>query len=341
MEDILTLQKKIIPEMTEILEKRYNILRNIYYNEPIGRRTLAGNLGIGERIIRTEVNILKKQGLLEIKSVGMNVTEDGKIIIDQLKGFIHKLKGLTNLEESLQQKLKIKKIIIVPGDFDKDNFIKKDVGKTAAEFIKNTIKDNNIIGITGGSTMASVADAMLYNTKLKDILVLPARGGIGRNVEMQANNIAARLAKRLDGSYKLLHVPDNINKEALNTLLQVEEIRELVDMLKKMNALIFGIGRADTMAKRRKLSEELLTDLLNKGAVAEAFGYYFDLNGEIVRESSTVGITLDDFKKIKTVIGVACGSEKAKAIKAISSLKKDIVLITDEGAAKEILNMVK
>ena len=53
LEDILKLQQKIVPELVELLEKRYNILRTIYYNQPIGRRILANNLGIGERIVRT------------------------------------------------------------------------------------------------------------------------------------------------------------------------------------------------------------------------------------------------------------------------------------------------
>ncbi|MDZ5001429.1 sugar-binding transcriptional regulator, partial [Clostridium perfringens] len=52
MQEILSLQKKIVPELVEVLEKRYNILRTIYYNQPIGRRVLANQLDLGERIVR-------------------------------------------------------------------------------------------------------------------------------------------------------------------------------------------------------------------------------------------------------------------------------------------------
>jgi central glycolytic genes regulator len=340
MKDLLELQKKIIPEMTEILEKRYNILRNIYYNQPIGRRALANSLNVGERVIRTEVNILKQHGLLEIESMGMNVTEEGKQIIDDLKEYIHRLKGLNSLEQALEKELNISNVFIVPGNSDMDSLIIKDIGKITSTFIKKIIKDGNIIGITGGTTMAQVADEMDQEKGNRDILVLPARGGLGKNVETQANNIAAKLAQKLGGNYKLLHVPDNIEKDALATLLSIPEIKEVVDIIKNINILVFGIGRADVMAERRHLTNEKINDLKNNGAVAEAFGYYFNTKGEIVCETSTVGLSLFDFKNIETVIGVASGEEKAEAIISISTLHKNMVLITDEGAAKKILELV-
>ncbi|WP_051531297.1 sugar-binding transcriptional regulator [Clostridiisalibacter paucivorans] len=337
IDDILKLQQKVIPEMLEILEKRYNILRQVNYHQPVGRRTLSDIMGIGERIIRNEVNILKEQELLEIKTVGMNITEDGKKIIEQLNEFIHKMRGLTGIEKRLQEKLGVKKVIIVPGDSDNEEYVLKDAGKTTANYMKHLIQDKSIIGITGGTTMAKVAQEMPSAKKDKGILVLPARGGIGKNVEIQANNIAAQLAQRLKGNYKLLHVPDNISKEALKTLMKIEEIKELITSIKNMDILIFGMGRADEMAKRRKLPADVISELMNNGAVAEAFGYYFDKKGNIVRTSKTVGISLDDFKNIHTVVGVACGGKKAEAIMAISSLNSNMILVTDEGAAMSIL----
>lgn len=340
MKDIVELQKKIVPEMIEILEKRYNILRNVYYNQPIGRRTLANNLHMGERIVRTEVNILKKHGLLDIKSNGMNVTEEGVSIIEQLKEFIHNLKGLSNLERKLEEKLRIKKVYVVPGNCDEDQLILRDIGKTAANLIRDMANDNNIIGITGGRTMAQVAEEMNSEKGNRNILVLPARGGLGKDVETQANSVAAKLAKKLGGTYKLLHIPDNIGEEALKTLMNIPEIKELVDIIKNVNILVFGIGRADDMANRRQLSQELIEMLMKKGAVAEAFGHYFNTKGETVWESNTVGLSLVDYGRLEHVIGVAGGERKAEAIMSICALRKNIILVTDEGAANKILNII-
>lgn len=85
MQEILKLQKKIIPELVELLEKRYNILSTIYYNQPIGRRILANKLNLGERVVRTEINFFKEQGLIEIHTPGMTVTKDGEKLLMNLK----------------------------------------------------------------------------------------------------------------------------------------------------------------------------------------------------------------------------------------------------------------
>ena len=50
-----------------------------------------------------------------------------------------------------------------------------------------------------------------------------------------------------------------------------------------------------------------------------------------------MGIGLNDFKKIPYVIAVAGGAEKAKAIKATSKIRRDLILVTDESAAKAII----
>ena len=105
MQEILRLQKKIVPELVEVLEKRYNVLRTIYYNQPIGRRILANQLNLGERIVRTEINFLKSQGLIEINTPGMTVTSSGEEIVNNLKDFIHEIKGLSDIENQIKSLL--------------------------------------------------------------------------------------------------------------------------------------------------------------------------------------------------------------------------------------------
>lgn len=339
--DLIELEKKIVPEIFDLIEKRYNILRSIYYNQPIGRRSLANELNIGERTIRTEVNILKEQGLLNIESMGMYVTEEGKRIIDDLKDVMHKLKGISDLERMLEDILKVEKVIIVPGDSDKNGLVLKDMGKTSSIYLRRLIEKDFIIGVTGGTTMAHVAEEMASGKVADNILVTPARGGLGKDVETQSNSIAAKLAKKLDGSYRLLHIPDNIDKATLDAVLKLSDVREVIELIEKMNILVFGIGRADTMAERRQLPKEKIKELVAKGSVAEAFGHYFDLEGKEVWESLTVGLSLKDFQKIDKVIGVAGGEDKAEAIISVSCLRKNMTIITDEGAAKKIIKIAK
>lgn len=341
MQDILELQKLIVPELVELLEKRYVILRAIYYNQPVGRRVLANILNLGERIVRTEINFLKLQGLIDISTPGMSVTHQGQVLLEKLKSFIHELKGLSDVEEVLKNLLGVKKVIIVPGNASLDKTILKELGKAAASYAKSIIKNGDVVALTGGSTIKEVVDNFPKVQGLSDILVVPARGGMGKKVETQANTLAARLAEKLNGNYKLLHVPENLNRQVLESLVKESEIRDVIETIHRANVLIYGVGRADNMARKRGLTEEQQKTLLDLGAVGEAFGCYFNKDSEVISVSPTLGININDVSKISTHIAVAGGEDKVEAILATQNNRKDGVLITDEGAASQIIKILK
>ena len=94
MENLLEIQKKFIPQAIELMEKRYSILRQISISEPVGRRNLANIMGITERIVRSEIEFLKEQGLINVDISGMTVTEEGIKILDDLKNIMNDIMGL-------------------------------------------------------------------------------------------------------------------------------------------------------------------------------------------------------------------------------------------------------
>ncbi|MFY9214473.1 MAG: sugar-binding transcriptional regulator [Tissierellaceae bacterium] len=338
--ETIEILKKMVPEIMDLVEKRYLILRTIYYNEPIGRRTIAHKLGLKERSVRYEANLLSDQGLINIDNMGMYITEDGKELIKSLSGLYGELKGITRIERILEERLKIKRVYIAPGTFLEDQTVIKDMGKIVSQLLDRLIQPKDIIGITGGNTMAAITDEFSDYSKKRDVIVTPARGGLGSDLNTQSNSIAAKLAEHLGGSYRLLYVPDGLDGETFDLILKNKEVKESIDTINKMNVLIFGIGRADTMAERRKLPKEKVDELLSKKAVAEAFGHYFDICGKEIWEYKTIGLSLDKFKSLNNLIGVAGGEEKAEAIIAVSSLNPNMVLVTDEAAARKILEII-
>lgn len=341
MQEILSLQKKIVPELVEVLEKRYSILRTIYYNQPIGRRVLANQLDLGERIVRTEISFLKLQNLIEINTPGMTVTEEGQEVVDKLKDFIHEIKGLSDIEENIKSFLGLRDVIIVPGDAEANEIILKELGKATANYLKSIIKDNNIIAITGGNTIKEFVEALPKINNVSNILVVPARGGMGRKVEIQASTLAASLAKKLNGAYKLLHLPENLSLELLDTLLKEKEIKEVIDNIHKADILIYGIGDALVMAEKRDVSEEEFNKLKSLGAVGEAFGCYFNKDSKVVSENTSIGININEARKINTHIAVAAGENKVDAIIATMMKNQNAVLITDEAAGRKIVEFIK
>ena len=337
MQEILRLQMKIVPELVELLEKRYNILRTIYYKQPIGRRILANDLNLGERIVRTEINFLKFQELIEINTPGMTVTKSGEEVISSLKEFIHEIRGLSDIEKKVKTLLDVKDVIIVPGNVDENPTILKDIGKACANYVKDVLKSNSIIALTGGSTIKEFVEAFPNMNTLSEVLVVPARGGMGRKVETQANTLAASLAKKLNGSYKMIHIPENLSLEILDTIIKEKEIKEVIDYIHNADVLIYGIGNAIEMAEKRTASKEEIDKLQKLGAVGEAFGFYFNKNSKVVSQATAIGIDIKEVNKIKMNIAVAGGENKLKSVISTMRNNKTGVLVTDEAIGRGII----
>ena len=339
MEDLLKIQQKLIPEVIEIMTKSYLVLREISLSGPIGRRALANNLQNSERIIRTETELLKQQGLIDVASKGMTITQEGQQLLKDLKDAMRDVIGINQLQEEIRQYLGIKKVILIPGSYDNNHSLIKDIGSQAAKYFLDIIKDNDIVSIAGGSTMLEFARSIKSDKKYNSITVVPARGSMGLDVETQSNNVVAEVSKNIHSNYKLLNVPDQLCEESIKMLTQEPEIKSTLELIDNSDVLVFGVGRADEMVERRKLSDEIAKNIMDKKAVGEAFGHYFNKKGEIVYKLNTVGIDMKSFKNKRETIAVFAGRKKAEAFIPISKINKNIVLITDEESAKEILKL--
>ena len=338
-EKALTVLNQLVPEATDLILKRYNILRAIKNCQPIGRRLLAVNLGISERVLRSESDRLRDLGLIVIDPSGMKLSDSGDRLIGDTELLLHRVKGLAEIEKAIQEKLGINRDCIVEGDYANNDIVKKDVGRKAAEIIVSLLANNMRIGIMGGTTMALIANEIHTGKKFSNLLVVPGRGGLGENLEIQANSIAAKMAHKLGAEYKLLHVPDNIGPDVLKALQANMQIKNVLDEIKKIDMIIFGIGTAAEMSKRRGLTDVKKDELKVKKAFAEALGYYFNKDGAPVLHSDSVGIDLNDLKNIRYAICVAAGANKAEAIYSFSKYHRDYTLVTDEVTAKDILNI--
>lgn len=339
MKNLLKIQQKLIPEVIDIMTKRYLILREISLSGPIGRRALATSLQSGERIIRSETEVLKNQGLIDVNLKGMTITEEGKEILNALKDGMDDVMGLNSLQEELRLALGIKKVLLIPGSYEQNNSLLKDVGKRASKYFLSVLKDDDIVSIAGGSTMLEFAKSIKCDKKFSSTVVVPARGSVGLDIETQSNNVVAEVSKNINSTYKLLNIPDELCEASIKTLTQEPEIKKTLELIQNSNVLVFSIGRADEMVKRRKLSDEKAKEIMDKEAIGEAFGHYFNKKGEIVYKLNTVGIDMESFKNKRETIAVFAGRKKAEAFIPISKLNKNLVLVTDEDSARRILEL--
>lgn len=340
MSELINLQKRLVPEVVEITEKRYSILRAIEFNQPVGRRALAGMLGQSERWVRSELDILKNQNLIDIQALGMMVTDEGRDVIYKLREYISELKGLKDLENTVKEMLGIQELIVVPGDSAHDPQVLTEMAKVAFEYLKKIIRDNDIIAVSGGYSALSVAENA-YKIEAEDVTVVPARGGIKADLERQANIVAAKLAKNIGGKYYLLHLPDNISEDMIIRMSDDPDIAKVLDYIKRTDILLYGFSSFESICKKRNFTDEEVENLKSLKVRAEAVGCYFDINSRIVYRSGRVGIKPEYLDSIRTMMAVGGGVSKAEPIVLVNRGRKNRVVVTDEAAAHEIYKILK
>ena len=329
----------LVPEVISTFQLRYRVLQMISMSGPIGRRAIVDSLKMTERFIRNEIENLKNQQLIEITQKGMICTSLGNEMLDQLKDVFQELSGLLQKEKLLAKVLGIQKVIIVPGNLDEDANIKHLIGKEAASLLTEHAKKDDYVAITGGSTVAALTHFLEPVKSLDSLTFIAARGSIGDELDFQANTLVSQFASKCHANSKTLYLPEHLSQTAYETMMKEPIIKEIIDLYDEVRIVIHGIGNAKEMAERRQSNPEIISLLRDKQAVGEAFGYYFDENGQIIYRINTIGIQLEQVKQSRNIIAVAGGANKAKAIQAYFNIAaKHTVLITDEGAANAILN---
>ena len=329
---------KLVPELNGQLQRRYRILQMIHASSPVGRRALADLLHVTERVVRNETMILKQEGLIEIKQKGMYCTQLGIETIDFLREYIHEISGLTDKEHQLAKMLNVEQAIIVSGETSTIEQLAL-LGKEAAHQLSVLAQEKDIIAVTGGSTVATISDYLTPIAPLHSVKFIAARGGLGSTIGEQANTIVAKFGQQTNATYMPLFVPENLSQQSYEAIRNEPVIEAVTKQYDDVSIVIHGIGNANEMAKRRGSSQETITFLQEQHATSEAFGYYFNAEGEVVHKLPSIGINLEQVKNAKAIIAVAAGKNKVEAIKGyFKHAMPRTYFITDEQTANAILN---
>lgn len=339
---LLHIQSRLVPDILEKFNKRYELLISIYVNEPVGRKSLIEIVGMTERQLRTECEILSKLGLISKKTTGMSLTEDGKIFLDNIKKFLIEDPFIKD-RNIIKKYFELKDVYVVKGDFKKSEVTRTEMVELLFNKVNDVLEKDSVIGVSGGSTMQYVASKVDKTFGYdKNIIITPIRGALTiSNTGYQSNDIATQLAVNSNHKYQLLHAPDNIGSSTLDELVKEPVVKHALDIISKTSVIIHSVGDAYEMANRRKLSNEIINNLKKNNAMSEAFGTYFDENGNIIYSTKTIGMCGEDVKKVTNVFTIVGGESKVEAIYSyLNSKPSHTTLIIDEIICKKILNKV-
>ena len=187
--DFLLLMQRLAPDLAEELARRALILERIAVLQPVGRRQLAARLNLPEREVRAAAQCLRDEGFIELNTAGMVLTDKADEVLQAARAFSGAMRGLTDLEKKLSALYGVNRVYVCPGDCDTDPQVLQELGRITAQHLRQLLPSGSTLAVSGGRTIAAVAAALPSGTP-QNVMVVPARGGVGRMMETQANTVA-------------------------------------------------------------------------------------------------------------------------------------------------------
>jgi DNA-binding transcriptional regulator LsrR (DeoR family) len=219
-------------------------------------------------------------------------------------------------------------------------------GQLAAIYLQRIITalpPGSSIGVAWGTGVHATVSA-LPNNPGRQIDVVQLMGGVGALV-VDGPDLARIVAVKLGGQHHDLHAPVLVeDAQVRNMLLNEPIVSEGIRRARSVHVAITGIGsveeKTSSFLRAGLLSRMDLAELRNLGAVGEAVGRFYKLDGRgegLAINERVIGIELEDLRHIPQVLAVARGLTKAPAI--LGALRGQLikVLATDDITAHAIL----
>jgi DNA-binding transcriptional regulator LsrR (DeoR family) len=301
-------------------------ISSLYYLQSLTQQDISEKLGISRPMVSRLLKQAREAGIVQIK------------VLPSAGNFIE-------LEQDLESRYQLDEVIIIDSDLpESQKFTSQQIGVAAAEYLIRTIKDNDIIGVTWGTTIRSMVDAV-HPIETNNIHVVQILGGLGRPESVfYPGVICNRLATLLNCSFTILPSPGVAgSKESKGAFLSDKDVLKALGIIKNVNVAFVGIGSMSNESitmQNNVISPADRDYLISRGAVGDIGLRFFDIHGDPVKsnfDDLVIGVTLEQIKNIRHVIGMAGGPEKFKAVQGVLRGKYLNVLITDVNLAKKLV----
>lgn len=299
----------------------------LYYRRGMKQAEIAAQLGLSRSKVNRLFALAHEEGIVEIK--------------------INSPMQLTYYYESrLSAIFGISEAIVVPAVLDDSHSLIDAVASATARYLLDHLRDGDRIAVGGGTTMLSLVRQLVPDRSF-NVKLLPIEGGLKGNTVTDVNYVASELARLLGGTAQGLHAPAFLGSaEERDLLINLSDIGQVLELARKADIAIFGMGHCNEdsrFAMFTGLSVDEMCSIREKyGGVGEIGSMVYDIQGKptaLEFAQRVVGLSLQELKNIPLKIGMAGTPEKALPIYAALVGGYIDILVTDELAAKAVLEI--
>lgn len=254
----------------------------------------------------------------------------------------------SDLEEEIEERYHIKEVIVADCEQEDDTHILRSLGTAAAFYVENTLRKNEIVGISSwSSTLLHMVDALNSINRKMNTEVVQILGGVGNpSAQIHATRLTERLANLLNSKTHFLPAPGIVgNADSQRILLDDPFVKETLTLFDKISLALVGIGSMEPsklLASSGNVFKADELDLLrDAGAVGDICLRFFDENGQPTLNSfheRVIGMNLDQLARVERSVGIAGGIRKVPAIRGAMAGGWINILITDCFTAQRLLD---
>ncbi|WP_373779009.1 transcriptional regulator LsrR [Glaesserella sp.] len=249
--------------------------------------------------------------------------------------------GCLELEQSLQQYFNLKHIRILPDLAQHE--INERLGIGASQMLMTLLRPKQLLSIGFGETIMQTIKYCNDFFTQNSIKLITLSGGVGPYMKGIG---------QLDGSCSVSIIPAPLRASSIEAakLFKKEAcVRDIMLTACSADVAIVGIGATRqlgqaTLLRTGYITEEKQQMIRNQGAVGDILGYFMQKDGSLQPNmplhEELISVSLDNLKKIPTVIGIAGGENKVEAILSALQGKHINSLVTDEKTARMILTQL-
>ena len=299
---------------------------HLYYIGDFTQEKIASRMGVSRSKVSRMLKEARARGLVEIRVRSSLITESG-------------------LQERLGRELGLKECLVLAAPDTSD--AAERVGALAGHYLRENIADESIVGVGWSNAVYHTVRSNSLEKK-RDVTVAQLMGSVGDAIiELNGMYITGRLADALGARAHYIHAPMIVTDAAVRDgLMRDPYIRKALTMARHANIMLVGIGAInEDLGQYRAgyLDDADLEYIRERGAVGEVVGTYFSQEGDVVPlelNERIIGLGFEDLTNIPIRVGVSWGVQKALANFGAARSGLINVLITDEDAAREMLDIL-
>ena len=315
------------------LQDRASLLADVaemYYLEEKNQAEIAKAIGVTRSMVSRILTEARESGIVEIR-------------------IQRPLQSDAELESALKEKFSLKDVYVVVTNHRSGERLTRTLGNAGAQMLARHLTSQKIMGLAWGTSISATVDAFQARETML-VKVVQLVGAMGaRNMEYDGHDLVARIAEKLGGEAYYLNAPYLCQSpEMAKSLLETKSIRETINVGKKTDVALLGIGTTSpdfsSFYLAGYVTRHELDDLRKAGAVGDVCGLHFDINGQPACDDfceRLVSIRRPDLLSIPVRLGVAGGDGKAEAILGALRSKYVNVLVIDSMTARKVLDLAK